>query len=181
LRELAGWFRTRVLQPRIALLWLAVLAAVVAAGAGGAIAWTALASAALIVQFRLWDDLEDVPHDRMHAPDRTLVRSTNRRPFHVLLWASILLLGLAIASMQGWTRAGAYVLLVAAVAVLYRAMGSSGPRRALRSQLVLAKYPAFVLLLAGDPTGPVALAAAGALYVVLGTYEWRDRKPESTP
>jgi len=179
-RDLAGWLRTRVLQPRIALLWLVVLAAVAAAGTNGALAWAALASAALIVQFRLWDDLEDVPHDRVHAPDRTLVRSADLRPCRVVLWGSILLLALAIAAVHEWTRAGAYVLLVVAVAVLYRAMDPTGPRRALRSQLVLAKYPAFVLLLAADPTAPSALAAALVVYGVLGTYEWRDRRQEST-
>ncbi len=172
--ELLAWLRTRVLQPRIALLWLAVLAAALAAGA--AAAWTALASAALVVQFRLWDDLEDVPHDRVHAPDRTLVRSASLGTLRVVLWTSIALLGLAIASVQGWPHAAAYALLVAAVAVLYRALAAAGPQRPLRSQLVLLKYPAFVLLLAADPAAPRALAAALALYAVLGAYEWRDRR-----
>jgi hypothetical protein len=179
-RELAGWFRTRVLQPRIALLWLVVLAAAAAAGTNGAIAWATFASAALIVQFRLWDDLEDLPHDRVHAPDRTLVRTANLGPFRAVLWASIFVFALAIASVQGWARAGAYVLVVAATVVLYRAMDSIGPRRALRSQLVLLKYPAFVLLLAAEPVAPNAIAAALVVYGVLGTYEWRDRKTEPT-
>jgi hypothetical protein len=174
--DLLSWARTRLAQPRIAALWLVVLAAVLAAAPRGALGWTLLVSAALIAQFRLWDDLEDLPHDRVHAPERVLARSRNLLALRVAAAASIGLVGVAFATRDGWARAGAYAALVVAVAVLYRTMDSSGPRRWLRAQLVLLKYPAFVLLLAADPGAPRAIAAALVLYGVFGFHEWRGAR-----
>jgi hypothetical protein len=179
-RDLLSWARTRLAQPRIAALWLAVLAAVLAAAPHGAPGWTLLVSAALIAQFRLWDDLEDLPHDRVQSPDRVLVRSRELTASRVAAALSIGLVGAAFATLDGWERALAYAALVVAVAALYRTMDSSGPRRGLRAQLVLLKYPAFVLLLAADPGAPRAIAAALALYGVLGFHEWRTERPGAT-
>jgi hypothetical protein len=178
--ELVAWARTRLAQPRIAALWLVVLAAVLAAAPRGAPGSTLLLSAALIAQFRLWDDLEDLPHDRVHAPDRVLVASRELLAFRVALAASIGLVGVGFATVDGWARAGAFAALVLAMAVLYRTMDSTTSRRWLRAQLVLLKYPAFVLLLAEEPASPRAIAAALVLCGVLGFHEWRGERRCST-
>jgi 4-hydroxybenzoate polyprenyltransferase len=174
--ELVAWTRTRILQWRIALLWLMVLTAAIAAGARGSPAWTLLIAAALVAQFRLWDDLEDLPYDRVHAPQRALVRSTNLGAFRVVLAASVGLVASAFALLLEWERAGAYLLLLVALAAIYRTTDSRGPRRPLRAQLVVLKYPGFVLLLADQPATPRALAAALALYAALALHERHDQR-----
>jgi hypothetical protein len=177
-RELAGWFRTRVLQARVALLCVVVLAAAGAGGATHAIFWTAFTSAALVLQFRLWDDLEDVPHDRHYAPSRTLVRVTNLRPIRLVLRVSVLLLAVWIWWAREGGHAAGYLLLVAATAALYQRTDPNGPRRPNRLRLVTLKYPAFVFLLVDEPTAPAAIGAAFILYVVLEMYEWWERRAE---
>jgi len=179
--DLVAWARTRIAQWRIALLWLVVLAAALAASPRDAPAWTLLFSAALIVQFRLWDDLEDRAHDRVHAPQRVLVRSSRLAAFRIAFAASVGLVAAAFALFGGWERVLPYVLLLAAMAVLYRTLDGNGPRRALRAQLVLLKYSGFVLLLALDPATPRALAAALALYAVLAVHEWHDQRSVAPP
>lgn len=179
--DLVAWARTRIAQWRIALLWLVVLAAALAAGARDAPAWTLLFSAALIVQFRLWDDLEDLAHDRVHAPQRVLVRCSRLGPFRIAFTASVGLVAAAFALFGGWERVLPYLLLLAAVAALYRTLDGNGPRRALRAQLVLLKYSGFVLLLAHDPAAPRALAAAFALYAMLAVHEWHDQRSVAPP
>jgi hypothetical protein len=179
--ELLAWAGTRVLHWRIALLWLLVLAATFAAGPLVAAGWTLAITAALIVQFRLWDDLEDLPHDRVHAPQRVLVQCTRLRPFRLVFAASVGVVAVAFALLQGWPRVAAYLLLLAAMATLYRTTGDIGARRTLRTQLVLLKYAAFVLLLADDPVAPRALAAALALHATLAVHEWNDQRTAPPP
>jgi len=170
-REFGHWLRERVLQPRIALLCLAVLGATLAAGTDGPPAWTALAIPWLVAQFRLWDDLEDVPYDSVRASDRVLVRNRDRRPLWAVASASFVVLALAMAQMQGPLRAAAYVLAIVAMASVYRGMAATGSHRRTRSSLVLLKYPVFVLLLAAQPATPSALASALLLYLGLAAYE----------
>jgi len=170
MRELGHWLRERVLQPRIALLWLAVLGATLAAGADGPPAWTAVTTAWLVVQFRLWDDLEDVPYDSVRASDRVLVRNRDLRRLWAVAGASFVVLALGLARAQGPLRAAAYVLVVVAMASVYRAMAANGSHRRMRSSLVLLKYPAFVLLLAAQPAATSALVSALLLYIGLAAY-----------
>jgi hypothetical protein len=169
--ELGHWMRERVLQPRIALLWLAVLGASLAAGAEGPPAWTAVVSAWLVVQFRLWDDLEDVPYDSVRASDRVLVRNRDLRSLWVVAGCSFVALALGLALVQGPLHAAAYVLAIVAMASVYRAMAATGSHRRARSSLVLLKYPAFVLLLAAQPVAMSALVSASLLYIGLAAYE----------
>jgi 4-hydroxybenzoate polyprenyltransferase len=177
--EWVAWAATRLLQWRIGLLWLMVVAAATAAGAAEPPAWTLLAAAALVVQFRLWDDLADLPHDRVHAPQRVLVRSTRPGAFRGLLWLSVAPIALAFALLQGWPRLAAYLLLLASAAAIYRTTDSLGARRRLRAQLVLLKYPAFVLLLAEQPAAWRAVAAALVLHAALALHEWHDQRTGS--
>jgi hypothetical protein len=176
MHELLAYARTRILRSRILLLWLLVLGASVAAGpSGGAagIAWLALASALLIAQFRLWDDLEDIAHDRSLHPDRTLVRSTDLTRFYALLGISIIAAVPLFAVFASKLQAVVYLALIVAFWLLYRMLRALALRRFPRSMLVLSKYPAFVLLLAIDPLRLWTAAVAMTLYLLLAVYEWR--------
>ncbi len=179
--ELLAWVGTRILRWRIALLWLLVLAASFAAGTLDVMSWTLPVTAVLIVQFRLWDDLEDLPHDRVHAPQRVLVQCTLLRPFRLAFAASVGAVAVGFALLQGWPRVTAYLLLLAAMATLYRTTSGIGAWRTLRTQLVLLKYAGFVLLLADDPLAPRALAAALALHAALAVHDWIDQRPAPPP
>jgi hypothetical protein len=176
MHELLAYARGRILRGRILLLWLFVLGASVAAGPSGSaasIAWLALASALLSAQFRLWDDLEDVAHDRSHHPGRTLVRSADLNRFHALLGVCIIAAVPLFAVFAGKFQAVAYLALIVAFWLLYRMLRGLALRRFARSMLVLTKYPAFVLLLAIDPWRLWTAAVAMTLYLLLAVYEWR--------
>ena len=60
---------------------------------GSPITWLANLALAggMLFQFRLWDDLADWERDRLHHPERVLVRASSLAPFHFLL---LLLFGL---------------------------------------------------------------------------------------
>lgn len=176
MHELLDYARTRILRGRIALLWLIVLCACLAAGplgGAGRIVWLAAACALLIAQFRLWDDLEDVAHDTAHHPERTLVRSADRDRYYALLGVSIIVLMPLLAVFAGKFQAMAYLALIVGFGLVYRMLRALAPRRFVRSMLVLAKYPAFVLLLASDPWRLWTVAVAMTLYLLLAVYEWR--------
>lgn len=175
--ELAAYLRTRIATPRIGLLWLVVIAACLASGTsidGPRSGFTVALLALLIAQFRLWDDLQDLAHDRAHHPERVLVRTARLAPFRFLLALSFAA-GLGALTMgEGATRGVVYLLLVAAFVALYLFIRSRKVSRLLRNQLVLIKYPAFVSMFAPDPLHPRALAAAILLYLLLSAYDARD-------
>jgi hypothetical protein len=176
MHELLDYARTRILRGRIVLLWLIVMCACLVAGplgGAGRIVWLAAACALLIAQFRLWDDLEDVAHDTAHHPERTLVRSADRDRYYALLGVSIIVLVPLLGVFAGKFQAMAYLALVVGFGLVYRMVRAAAPRRFVRSMLVLAKYPAFVLLLASDPWRLWTVAVAMTLYLLLAVYEWR--------
>lgn len=176
-RLLAAWLRTRVLRPRIALLWGLVSVAAWAAGAMPR-AWVPVATVLLIVPFRLWDDLADLPRDSRRAPERVLVQATDLAPAWHALRIALGLVALALFVVQGWDAAAAYGLLLLAMWLLYRTTEPEGEDRHVRAMLVLAKYPVFVLLLAG-PAGPRPWAAALLLYALLAAHERRSQQAEA--
>jgi 4-hydroxybenzoate polyprenyltransferase len=160
------------------LLPVAMLLALPSAAAG----WPGLAAMAghagmallLFVQFRLWDDLADRHADRVRHPDRTLCRAASPRP---IVWTCLALAvvnqaaAFARGSMAFWTLAG----LTLSLGALYRLRGR---RSALADYVLLAKYPAIVLVLAGPRTAAAPVAMAGAMatvYLAACVYEaWHD-------
>ena len=66
---------------------------------------TALAGS-LVLQFRLWDDLADLPEDRRRHPDRVLGRTRTTRPFWGLLAATAALNVGLVATWPLAARAG---------------------------------------------------------------------------
>jgi hypothetical protein len=161
--------------PLIAGLWVA---AAWAAGAGllqpRSMA-TLILVALLVVQFRLWDDLEDADRDRRAYPERLVVRGPRARFWR--LWAALSGSTAAAAAAIGGVRLLVAVgLLDVLLLIGYRAIRPHLPDVIWRLPLLLSKYPAFVLIAvwamdAGTSTAPrVTVAAAGAWILVL-SYE----------
>lgn len=127
----------------------------------------------LLLQFRLWDDLEDRERDRSVHPDRVLVRS-QAAPFRVVL--SALTIGnLALFAIVGSGAALAgLAALDLAFWLAYRRLRPRVPESVWRFHVVLVKYPAFVSLLAtmtGAQTKGRLLAAALLVYACACAYE----------
>lgn len=132
---------------------------------------------ALVVQFRLWDDLEDRIHDRATHPTRVLVNSP-AQPFRVLL---LVVAATAIALSAGQqTALAATLALNAAGWCAYRLVRRRLPVNGWRFGLLPLKYPGFVAVLAlslGDVV-PVRLAlAAATTFVCASGYELLHDSP----
>jgi hypothetical protein len=150
----------------------AVWAVPASAGAASVIAALGLA-VVLLLQFRLWDDLEDRERDRRLHPKRMLAR-VNPTPFR---WACSLL---AIANIALLGLAGsrdAVLGLTCLDLFFWIAYGPLRPRltdRVWRFQILLLKYPVFVGVLAaalGTPGRMRLFAAAAAVYLCACAYE----------
>lgn len=129
----------------------------------------------LLLQFRLWDDLADRSADAATQPHRVLVKTRSTRPFVALC------LALALVNIGLATRAES-ALAVSTLLTLNVALGLWYGLRSRRSitgdQLLLAKYPAFVLIVAAERAvaAPLTSAvAAAAIYSAASIYEaWHD-------
>ncbi len=168
-----AYVRERWATPRIAalvlMLWLAATATATAlVTVQSALAGLCL-SALLSAQFRLWDDLADLPQDRVNHPNRVLVRALDVRGFGM----GALALSGPIAALlwmlpSGVVRLGAYVLLALATWGLYQRAATLKRRPNWLSRALLLKYAVFVYLLAPEPLHPgVSLAAGGVFFLVL--------------
>jgi UbiA prenyltransferase family len=158
-------------------LFLSVSAAIACAGhLGGGHEDTCWATDGLMVlllvaQFRLWDDLADREHDRRRHPNRVLVRARRTTRF-----VAICLMFAEVNVVAVWLRNGVPGVislgLVHLGAASWYAFRPS--RRTLVGDLVvLAKYPAFVLVLSAAPLAPSAstMWSALAVYVAACLYE----------
>lgn len=137
------------------------------------IALSLLLAWGLVVQLRLWDDLEDRETDRSTHPDRVLVRSSSLHPFFILLGALVAFnLTLLTLGTGGPWSALAFVALHLVLGLWYRRLREfTGPSG---FPILLLKYPVFVLLIRSEP--PSALDVSGllpalALYVSVCVYE----------
>lgn len=173
------------LPPRLMLPLSGVLALAASGGAWQS-AWSLAADAAfallLVAQFRVWDDIADRERDASAHPHRTLVKAASVVP------AALLSLALATASLT-WIAlrdgaASSLLLLIAlngALAVWYARRGS---RTTAGDHVLLAKYPAIVLVTAGARVAahPVRiLLAAAAVYLGACVYEaWHDGTSPAT-
>ncbi|MFL6659275.1 MAG: hypothetical protein ACJ8GW_14445 [Massilia sp.] len=154
-RELWAWTTTRLLLPRVGVLWLLLM------GVSHHTSEAALLVTLLIAQFRLWDDLADRRHDGHHHPQRVLVTSVHGGYFGMLCVAAaapvlLLLWGAPV-------EVAVYVLLCLGIASVYSA--DAALPRLLRAQLVLLKYAVFAWL-AG-----ASVALGLGLWLALAVYE----------
>ena len=115
-----------------------------------------LAALTLVFQFRLWDDIADLPYDRVHHPVRVLSRASSMAPFalNVVLAGAANIGLLALIGRPYW---GAVLLNLAAF-VWYSTVPMDWRRGFAGRHLLLLKYPAFVFLMA--PAARVASTLA---------------------
>ena len=128
----------------------------------------------LIAQFRLWDDLADRERDRHIHPERTLVAAARIWPF-VTQAVGLAAVNIALVlQIQGRTPATVLLALNLAAAAYYVLRGSE--RTVGSDLLLLAKYPAFVLILSGTEPRPGRLVLALATtYAAACAFEiWHD-------
>ncbi len=131
----------------------------------------------LLLEFRLWDDVADLPRDRAAHPERVLCRAASLAPFRTAGVG----VGVAAALLLAWPRpavAGLVVLaaLTAAFLLWYRGPGPARWGPAAGAHVVLLKYPAFVAILREPdrPLDAVLGLAAAAVYLALCVHELLD-------
>jgi 4-hydroxybenzoate polyprenyltransferase len=168
---------------RLPVALVATVATLIALGAQLATSFTLphlpgdLALAAwLFVTFRVLDDLTDREADRVRHPERVLSRAESIRP----IAAALVVLAVGAAALL-WLRGASRSIVVAAVG-LFALIGAwsagRGPRSLAGDHVLLAKYPAFVWIIAASRTGEgldgasarLALALL-ATYMAAGVYE----------
>lgn len=151
-------FRPRVFVPAILGLTSGAVASVDAAPTAFSTVRALVLMGLLVVQYRVWDDLEDLDRDRRVHPCRVLVRA-QPAPF----WWAVVILGLVGARLiHDLTAAGSpalatYFCLIMAALVAYRVIREFVSARAWSQWILLAKYPAFVAVVALT-LGPVSPA-----------------------
>jgi len=172
--DFASYGRTRLVSRRLLALWLSLIVASLLASAvlpampelAAEVVFLLLA----IVVFRLWDDLADLDHDRLHHADRTLLATSSLRSFIVAVPAGLVLLSLML--REHIPRLLLFLIFVACLALLYHSAPGRRVVRPLRAGLVLAKYPLFLFLLA---TLSLRACVTGlVLFTILWIYEWRS-------
>ena len=147
LAYLAERVRPRIFVPALAALWLvAFWASDVVEARTVAASLSFLLLTLLVLQFRLWDDLEDRERDRRSHRDRVIVRS-NVEPFRWLL-AAFSAAAVAVAAATGLGVLTAVVTVDVLGVVAYRAIRPRVPDVVWRFPILLAKYPAFVAVTA---------------------------------
>ena len=170
---LAERFRPRTFIP------LAVIIA--GASSGGAFPSAHLAVDAafallLLAQFRSWDDLADRGRDAVSHSERVLVRAPSIAP--IVAWSG----ALAVLNICLAVQRDASGVAVAVLVALIGALGAWYARRTIRTavgdHLLLSKYPAMVIVVAGERVlhAPLQiLCAALALHLAACLYEvWHD-------
>jgi hypothetical protein len=133
----------------------------------------------LLAQFRAWDDLADRHRDAVTHPERILVRAASTTP--IVTFCGLLAavnIGLALRRDASGAAAVSLLTLIAALGAWY-ALRSARGRTLAGDHLLLSKYPAMVIIVAGGRVLQEApariLGAALALHLAACVYEvWHD-------
>ncbi len=168
LHELGTYFVTRILNVRVLALWLLLTIAslLTSTDIPAQWLWHSLYCAIFILEFRLWDDLADIGHDRKHHPNRLLVITTHHAHFHIVHEILAIMLAGLIFTGMGTNRALGFLTLIIAFLAFYYIDSIASLKRSIRAAWVPIKYPLFILLLADDPASRLSLIAATSTYVV---------------
>ena len=181
---IAEYLRTRYSSPVfLALATLLALAGTVGATTVGTAVTDVMLGVPIaylsVLAFRVWDDLEDRPRDRVEHPQRITVRGPSVLPFvHLGVVAAVAAVAL-ICVRPGVSRSLAALGAAAAVLLVwYRVARRSDTNRLLSTHIVLLKYPAIAYA-----TAPASHAAASSsamlvglvmVYLAICVYEGRD-------
>lgn len=172
-RELAAYFTSRLLVGRVVCLWLALSASILILSHEKSLAYAAfgiLMIAALIVQFRLWDDLVDRDIDAVLHPHRVIVTTDYVRYFARFCYLLTLPVAVFLGFVSGMLHLIIYGLLLVAISVLY-AVPRVKLSKLLRAHLVLLKYPIIIWLCTFE-ANPVQWACfSTAVYLAICMFE----------
>ncbi len=171
---LVAYARERLTPSRVLPAVLLVVVAVL--GGGGwpgtsAFETDLVLTLALVITFRIWDDLMDRDRDRTRHPERVLVRASSTNPVVIASW--VLAIG-ALTAIEGTRTKPSVVLLMTYVAVLAASYKLRGLRTPAADRILLLKYGIFTLVLIGVPDAWTArgLLSAAAAFIVACVYEW---------
>ena len=178
-------FRPVVFIPAIALHLLLAWWAAGAEPTAARLAPAAGLAALLLLQFRLWDDLEDRHRDRVTHPERVLVVASPE-PFR----RALVVIGLGnlvvLAAAPSAAALAGLAVLDAAFAAAYRLRaGVADP--VWRFGVLLLKYPVFVGLIAAAAGAPrtfrlaIAMAVMYAAATAYEAYHNRHRTAGALP
>ncbi|MEE3370523.1 MAG: hypothetical protein VX346_14385 [Planctomycetota bacterium] len=184
--DICAYVQTRLLLPRIGALASLVLLAAWCHSMPQSLPadWRdalidMLLAALLLTQFRIWDDLADVPLDRRIQPNRTLCNTSHRRSFQVI----VIVLAAAAASLVTNPADPTALSLLGGLTLLMICWYWFPPRptwSGLNYHIVLLKYPVFILLIGsrGNPLSghTASLRVVVAVYLLLCVFEvFHDR------
>jgi 4-hydroxybenzoate polyprenyltransferase len=131
---------------------------------------------ALIVHFRMWDDISDRQQDAVRHPNRVTVRASSPAPLRTV--AVTIAIGCAAAVVLCSGFGVSFATLVATWLCFGTWYRWRGPRTAWSDHVLLAKYPAFIVVVAGSRvTASPALFALSltVVYLAFCVYEaWHD-------
>lgn len=175
---MVGAYLAERFSPRI---FVPLAVAIAGAASGGTLSASRLSldttfALLLLAQFRSWDDLADRGRDAVSHPERVLVRATSVAPI-VGFSGGLAILNIYLA-IQRDASGTAVAVLVALVSVLGAWYSWRTARTIAGDHLLLSKYPAMVIVVAGDRilSAPVQiLCAALAVHFAACLYEmWHD-------
>jgi hypothetical protein len=173
--------RPAVFVPAISILTALSLWAVAPVAGSPSAAIAAAVTAVLVVQFRIWDDLEDREADARVHPERVLARMPSG-PVRSLGWTLGVVALVAALASGAWIAAAVIVNLDVVFWLIYRHVRPWLPERVWRYQVLPLKYAGFVVAgaLAIRTPDSVDRLTAAALLAWLGAvaYEYlHTRRP----
>lgn len=134
-----------------------------------------LAILVLVVQFRLLDDLADQVYGRAHHPERLLFRTARTFLFWLLLLAPLSLAsGTMVYLLSREQGLVAYAALSCLLVVVYAEPLRLLRRRAVRAQLVLLKYPVFLVMTVPCHLCPRLAIVVFLAYAAPSACHWLD-------
>jgi 4-hydroxybenzoate polyprenyltransferase len=172
-----AYTRERLLNARVGLLVVLVTGlSLIAAPTQDAVELVGRAAliALLVSHLRLWDDLEDLPYDRIHHPNRVLPNQARLKPLWLTLGVAIVLSACLVALVGGIAWLTLYAGLIAFLLLVYRGPRRLMANRSLRVQLILLKYPVLLILGVPTPGSLRTLVASFLAYTLLSAHEWLD-------
>lgn len=127
--------------------------------------WNVVLAGFLVIQFRLWDDLNDINNDRISHPDRILCRLGSHSHFQIVVVILFVLNSIALTLTKSPNAVAVFVVLNAVFLLWYRVL-RNWFGTFLHVHLVLTKYPVFAFLLADEPLSKNRTSAVLMLAVV---------------
>ena len=142
--------------------------------------WNVVLAGFLVIQFRLWDDLNDINNDRISHPDRVLCRLGSHSHFHIVVVILFVLNSIALSLTKSLHAVTVFVVLNVVFLLWYRVLQDCFGTF-LHVHFVLTKYPVFAFLLADEPLSKNKTSAVLTLafvYVGACIYEFlHNRQP----